>query len=158
MLAPFLVTGIGIAYVVARQTFRLTGLGTTRVEISSHPLHPGGTYPLFLSQSGHLKVNQLGLSLVCEETATYRQGTDTRIETMCVYDEQVYQRENFEVVPGQPFEDSFEMHIPESAMHSFQAPHNEVRWHLVVSGDLEHRSDYERRFPIVIHPSQSLEP
>ena len=158
MLLPFLIAGILIAVFVAKQAFRLTGLGTTRLEVSEHPLYPGGTYPLFLSQSGHLKVDQLDLSLVCEETATYRQGTDTRIETVQVYNESVYQRGNFEVVPGRPFEEEFEIQIPESAMHSFQVPHNEVRWLLLVTAALEHRSDYERRFPIVVYPGTSLKP
>ena len=67
-------------------------------------MHPGGEYQVFLSQTGRLSVKRLKLSLVCEEEATYRQGTDTRTESQKVFAQELFRREDFEIPPGIPFE------------------------------------------------------
>ena len=71
-----------------------TGIGPTLVEISGHPLLPGGNIDVFVSQSGRFKLARLDLRLVCEEEATYRQGTNTRSETREVFRQQVLRCES----------------------------------------------------------------
>ena len=44
------------------------------------------------------------------------------------------------------------MCVPDGAMHSFQADHNEVNWKLIVKGSVVGWSDYERVFQIVVNP------
>ena len=80
-VVPFAAIGLGAIVVLFRKLLVTTGIGPTLVEISDHPLRPGGQYRAFLSQSGRLSVNVLRVSLVCEEVATYRQGTNARSET-----------------------------------------------------------------------------
>jgi hypothetical protein len=122
------------------------------VEISDHPLRPGEECRLFVSQAGRLKMNSLEVLLVCEEAATYRQGTDTRTETREVCRQEVFRREGFEVRHGMPFEAECELVVPAGAMHSFKADHNEVNWRLVVRGNAAGWPDYKRAFPVIIHP------
>ncbi|HMC11219.1 MAG TPA: hypothetical protein VKH44_08005, partial [Pirellulaceae bacterium] len=44
---------------------------------------------------------------------------------------------------------------PPTAMHSFQSPHNLVRWKLVVRGEAETWPLFERGFPIVVYPGEA---
>ena len=151
-IVPFLVVGIILIVVLVRQLLVTTGIGPTMVEISDHPLVPGGRYRFFVSQTGRLQVNVLMVSLVCEEEATYRQGTDTRTETRQVYRREVYRREGFEVHRGLPFETECELSVPAGAMHSFKADQNEIQWKLVVEGDIAGWPDFKRDFPVIIRP------
>ena len=152
LVIPFLAGGIWLAVFLARQIFRMTGMGPTRIEISAHPLEPGRPYEVFLSQAGRLAMKSLEVWLVCDEKATYHQGTDTRTETRRVFQRRSFVRDNFEI-QGLPFESRCQFQIPPGAMHSFQAPHNEVNWKLIVKGSVVGWPDYERVFPIVVNPS-----
>jgi hypothetical protein len=40
-------------------------------------------------------------------------------------------------------------------MHSFQTPHNGVRWKLVVQGQVEGWPEFERGFAIVVYPGEA---
>ncbi|MCD4728355.1 MAG: hypothetical protein K8R46_11875, partial [Pirellulales bacterium] len=82
---PFVLVGFGAIVIFLRKLLVAAGIGPTRLEISDHPLHPGEKYRVFLSQSGRLDMNALRVSLTCEESATYRQGTETRTETREVF-------------------------------------------------------------------------
>jgi hypothetical protein len=149
---PFMIVGLGMVYYLIRQLLIATGLGPTHLEISDHPLLPGRHYDLFLSQAGRLKMNFLEIDLVCEEQATYRQGTDTRTEQRRVYQERVFERRKFDIPQGMPFEQQCRIEIPTGAMHSFSADHNEVQWKFVVRGEVLGWPKYERSFPIIVFP------
>jgi hypothetical protein len=149
---PFIAIGLFLIYGFFRQLLVTTGIGPTLVELSDHPLHPRGEYQLFLSQTGRLSVKCLTLSLICEEEATYRQGTDTRTESSKVFQQEILRRENFEIPPAIPFEIQVELRIPESAMHSFASAHNRIGWTLVVNGDVEGWPNFERSFPVILFP------
>jgi hypothetical protein len=153
LLAPFVLIGAGLIGYLIRQLLMATGIGPTFVEISDHPLKPGGQYRLFLSQAGRLKFRSLCVALVCEEEAAYRQGTNTRAETRQVYRQELLCREDFRIERGRPFESESELTVPEGAMHSFKADHNEIRWKVVVSGEPAGWPRYERAFRVIIHPA-----
>lgn len=150
---PFALIGIAALVVLIRQLLVTTGIGPTLVEISDHPLSPGGRYRVFLSQSGWLTVKTLTVSLVCEEVATYRQGTDTRTETREVYRAELFRRSDFEIRGGMPFEGDVELNVHDGAMHSFAANHNEIAWKLVVEGDVSGWPGFKRAFPVIICPA-----
>ena len=97
-------------------------------------------------------MNLLEIDLVCEEQATYRQGTDTRTEQRRVYAARVFERRKFDIPPGMPFEQQCRIEIPLGAMHSFQADHNAVQWRFVVRGEVTGWPKYERVFPIIVFP------
>jgi hypothetical protein len=154
----FALFGLGTIVVFLRQLLVTTGIGPTLVEISEHPLQPGGQYRLFFSQSGRLTVNAMRASLICEEAVTYRQGTNARTETREVFQQELFRREKFEIEAGLPFETEFELIMPADVMHSFKADHNEIIWSLVVHGDVAGWPDYKRSFPLVVRPAQGGDP
>lgn len=151
-IGPFVAAGIALIVYLVRQVVLANGVGPTRIEISDHPLAPGKPYDIFLSQAGRQEMNSLEVWLACDEKATYHQGTDMRTETRRVYDERCFVREKFEIHQGLPFESRCQVCVPDGAMHSFQADHNEVNWKLIVKGSVVGWSDYERVFQIVVNP------
>jgi hypothetical protein len=153
LVIPFAAAGVGLIVFLIRQLLITTGVGPTRVEISEHPLSPGHPYDVFLSQAGRLAMTSLEVWLACEEKATYRQGTDTRTETRRVYEQRCFVREGFQIHQGLPFESRCQIRVPEGAMHSFYANHNEVRWKLIVKGKVTGWPDFERVFQIVVNPA-----
>lgn len=142
---------LAVRYFV-RQMAIHTGLGPTNVEISHHPLIPGRPYELCVSQAGRVELRLLEVSLVCEEEATYHQGTDIRTECQTVFRHPVFRREQVRIAPSQPFEERATLVVPVHAMHSFQAPHNHVQWRIVVRGESAAWPPFERRFPVVVYP------
>jgi hypothetical protein len=153
LLVPLVLAGAWTIYALVRQILLTMGTGTTRMEIAEQPLHPGGKYEAFLSQTGRLHVRWLLVQLVCEERATYQQGTDTRTVTEVVYRETVFSERKFEIPPGGAFETHFTVPVPDAAMHSFTAHHNAVSWMLVVRGRMARWPEFERRFPLYIYPA-----
>lgn len=120
------------------------------MEVSAFPLVAGEPARLYLSQSGPLRVSFLRVTLVCEESARYRQGTDTRTEKRCVH-----RAARFAVEQDRPYEARCELAVPRSAMHSFRSDHNEVRWALVVEAELEGLPDCRQEYPLVVRPPQA---
>jgi hypothetical protein len=153
LVVPFAIAGIALVVYLIRQILITTGVGSTRIEISDHPLAPGNPYDLFLSQAGRLAMKSLEVWLACDEQATYRQGTDTRTEVRRVYESRCFVREGFEIHQGLPFESRCQIQVPAGAMHSFQASHNEVCWKLIVKGSVVGWPDYERVFQIIVNPA-----
>jgi hypothetical protein len=151
-VAPFVLIGIGLMIYLARQLLVTTGIGATRIEISTHPLRPGERYEILIAQAGRLSINSLEVLLACDEWATYRQGTDTRTESRRVCMRPVFRRESFEIHPGMPFESRCPLEIPRSAMHSFKTDHNEINWKLIVRGDVAGWPNFEREFPVFVYP------
>ena len=132
-----------------------TGMGMTTLEISELPLIPGRTYQVALAQHGHIRVNSLQLWLICEEEATYHQGTDIRTERREVYGEQFFERREFRIEPAAPFQAACSFSVPAGAMHSFQSQHNSISWKLAVRGQAEGWPPFERGFTVVMFPGQS---
>jgi hypothetical protein len=152
-LIPFALIGVALVWYTVKQLLITTGVGPTLVEISAHPLAPAGEYEVFLSQSGRLTMNAFRVLLVCEEQATYQQGTNSRTETCPVFQAEVFSREDFQIQRGMPLEVQATLHVPLGAMHSFKSTHNEVRWKLIVKGDVRGWPNYQREFPLLVYPA-----
>jgi hypothetical protein len=132
-----------------------SGMGQTTLEISDLPLIPGREYQASLVQQGNLLMRSLQVWLICEEEATFTQGTDIRTEIREVFRQSCFERCNFAIETGQPFSGTCQISVPLSAMHSFQSAHNVVRWKLVVRGEAEKWPVFERGFPVVIYPGDT---
>jgi hypothetical protein len=145
--------GVWAIYYFVRQMAILTGIGPTGVEISAHPFLPGNRYRVFISQAGRLHMRILELVLVCEEEATYHQGTDVRTDRAKVFAQQVFCRRNFDIKPGSPLEQECQIEIPSGAMHSFKSSCNAVQWKLLVRGHSRGWPRFERSFPVIVQPS-----
>jgi hypothetical protein len=153
VVVPFLGVAIWSIWFLFRQMSSLTLLGPTIVEIARHRLQPGQSCEVYLSQSGHIQLRRFALRLVCEEEATYQQGTDIRVERHRVVDVPLREEPKVALEPGQPFEFKTNCSIPVTAMHSFQSPHNRVLWSLRVVACPEVGKPFERSFPIIVYPS-----
>ena len=145
------VSGWSIFYFLQR-LWAFGRIGPTCVEISDLPLRPGHEYGIFLSQAGRFSLKWLRMNLICEEEATFHQGTDIRIEKREVYRQQVFQREVMRVAPGLPLKIEGDLKVPRHAMHTFRSAHNTVRWKLEVSGKPSAWPAFERVFPVIIYP------
>jgi hypothetical protein len=152
-IVPFLAVGIALVVVFARLLRFAAGIGPTLVEISDHPLLPGNCYRLFLSQSGNLRLKSIEVSLICEEEAVFRQGTNARTESREVFRQSLHVGAGAIIRPNEPLEAECDMPIPGEAMHSFRASHNQVQWKLIVQGEIVGWRSFQRSFPVVVRPS-----
>lgn len=152
-LIPFGTAG----YFASRWFFRLfrqlTGVGATTVEINELPLYPSRTYEVCIVQHGHLVFKQVRVLLLCEEEATFHQGTDLRFERKIVYSQCILEQGRCRVEPGRPLELRAEFKVPGYAMHSFQSAHNAIHWKIVVEGDAKRWPSFCRNFPVIVYPA-----
>lgn len=82
------------------------------------------------------------------ERATYRRGTKT------VTDESVF--EKLLIMESDNFQDMrsgrVRFAMPEFTMHSFETDNNEVRWKIMVHGDIKRWPDIDFHFPVQVYP------
>ncbi|HEY1603717.1 MAG TPA: DUF3592 domain-containing protein [Pirellulales bacterium] len=149
---PCVLIGVVFAWLLIRALRIATGIGPTLVEISANPLVPGGEYEVYMAQAGRLTIKRLDLKLVCEETTTYRQGTNTRKAIRRVYEQLLATCEQTAAGDSVSSEARATLTVPLDAMHSFKAAHNQIGWKFVVKGAAEQWPDFERSFPVVIRP------
>jgi hypothetical protein len=155
-----LTLGAGSLLLLASAGVLVVGLRArkTAVEISTHPVRPGEAFGVLLRQQGPLRLRRLRVSLVCEEKASYRQGTDTRTETRCVCRRNLLDRPDVVIERDMPLEWQGEAALPRGVMHSLKAAHNEVRWKLVVRGEPARLPAFNRDFPFVVVPPAGARP
>lgn len=158
LLGPFVAVGIAGVVLFVRGFVRATAVGPTQVEISDHPLRPGGRYDVLVAQGGTGVFGSLELALEVEEQATFRQGTDTRTERVVVWRHPLKAWNDVELSPGTRFESHATLHLPEDVMHSFHSEHNAVSWRFVVRGEPARWPGFRRVFPVVVFPAAGLPP
>jgi hypothetical protein len=132
-----------------RETIRI---GPTHVEVSDLPLYPGQRYEVSVFQAGKMKLASLKLSLVCEEHATYQEGTNLRNEVRKVHEQEILLNDPVEVTPQSPFSHVCEFVVSDNVMHSFQSSSNSVRWNIVLQGEMIRGSTFQRDFPVLVFP------
>lgn len=158
VLVPFAVVGVGGVVAFTRSLVLATAVGTTQLEISAHPLQPGGTYEALLAQGGTGAFRDLEMSLELEERATFRQGTDTRTDRLVVWRSPLGSWQGLQLSPGTRFEARATIHVPAAAMHSFASEHNAVNWRIVIRGRPTRWPAFTRAFPVVVFPLSPGEP
>ncbi|MEO0530256.1 MAG: DUF3592 domain-containing protein [Planctomycetota bacterium] len=145
-----------IGWFMTRATWRdarETGSGgVTRVEIDRHPLTSGESATATVMQFGPVRLRSLTVWLVCEEIATYRQGTDTRTATVEVVRRQLLNERRVEVAADEPLQFDLQVRTPTAGPHSFISANNEVRWLLEVEAVPVGRESAAQRFPLCVHP------
>lgn len=152
LLVPFLGVGVGGVMLFVRMFVQATAVGPTQMEISDHPLHPGGRYDILVAQGGTGIFRRLEVTLEAEEQATFRQGTDTRTERVVVWRQSVKTWHDIELSPGARFESQGSLKIPVDAMHSFHAEHNIISWRFVITAEPARWPGFRRVFPVVVVP------
>ena len=145
--------GVWLIWLCVRTSARSVTLGRTLAEISENPLRPGRQYETHYAQFGRMMLRRFRVLLVCDETSTYEQGTNTRTESRRVFSREVLSVRNVQVRPDEPFTVDETFSVPAEAMHSFRSAHNEINWKLIVEGRPKGWPPFERAFPLVILPS-----
>lgn len=156
IILPLATVGILMALWTVKKVHSATMLGPTLVELNQFPIARGETANLFLSQGGHLKIYWFNVLLVCEEEVVFTHGTNTRREIQRVFQRQLFCEENFEIKRAEPFETQFSLLIPQTAMHSFVSPHNQVKWKIIVQGTPANSPAFERAFPLIVLPESCV--
>ncbi len=152
LLVPFAAIGAWAFRAFFRLLRRTAGVGATLVEISDHPLVAGGSYQLWIRQTGRLALRRLRVELICEEETTYSQGTDIRIDRHVALSEILLTERDVRIDPHRPWEQQLRLELPAGTMHSFRSAHNAVCWKITVSGDSRPWPSFCRHFPVVVHP------
>lgn len=158
LLVPFSGVAIWALRSFLKQVRQIAGVGPTVVEISDHPLQPGGRYQLFVLQMGRMRLRSLRVKLVCEEESFFRQGTDVRSDQHVALSTELLSESPVRVDPQAPWEQQLEFELPSNVMHSFTATNNSVRWRLIVSGESRPWPSFCRSFPLVVHPPLMVPP
>ncbi|TWT40238.1 DUF3592 domain-containing protein [Botrimarina hoheduenensis] len=154
VVAPLAATSVWMIRSLWRDATSVGGFGATRAEIATHPLQPGQSVQGVVFQSGSGRIRLLTISLVCEEVATYEQGTDSRVATVEVVRETLVRERGLLVEPGQALELDFTITIPATGPLSFRSPHNEVRWSLETRLAPVRSAEATRRFPLCVYPPE----
>jgi hypothetical protein len=140
-VAGFFLLFVGVFWVLVVGQFvkewRLWRLGYPVVEVSALPLYCGETCDLLVTVPGPARLTRLRVAVVCEEEASYTEGTTTRKETRRVHDQELARHEGLVIERGERFSVRGSFHIPHGAMHSFAAGHNQVRWVVRVEGEAQ---------------------
>ena len=139
-----------------RKWLLMTAIGLPSLEISDYPLQVAGAYQLHLSQPGKIRLRLIEVFLVCEEIATYNQGTDIRTESNIILQQRLLRKRGIDLKPYHPFEETFELELPVDAMHSFRSNNNRIQWKIVVQGNASGWPSQERSFDITVVP-QAME-
>lgn len=147
--APFVLVGLGVvagAFYMGAQGMRWKGT----VVRGTSPIRPGDTfeYQARFGPSTPAVFLTFKTAILCEESVTYRVGTDTRHESKVVYEAPLDSAEN---VPRAEAEQAFgsgAVVFPADAMHTFKSSNNKLRWFfqmtIGVSGpDLKGRYEIE---------------
>lgn len=158
LLFPFTAVAIWALRAFLRQVRQIAGVGSTVVEISDHPLQPGGSYQLHVQQMGRMRLRSLRVELVCEEESFFRQGTDVRSDQHVALSKELLLERPVRVDPQAPWEQQLHFELPDNVMHSFSATNNSVRWRLIVSGEARPWPSFCRSFPLVVHPPLMVPP
>jgi hypothetical protein len=149
----FLITSLVLGAVFLKALRVFLAVGPTRVELAAHPLIVGQQVELHVAQEGSgLRVAEFEVVLLCEEQATYRQGTDTITDKKLVVRLPLLKQTHFQVDRDRPFEARGTLALPADAMHSFKAANNALVWKVRVRAELENGLDFERDHVVLVLP------
>ncbi len=139
-------------YNAFRRLLALTGVGPPALEVSEFPFVPGEKYQFHLSQPGRVRLQLLNVRLICQEEATFNEGTDVRTERQTVFEQRLLRRRGLDVRPDKPYTDEFELILPACTMHSFKSASNRVTWKIEVEAAPRGWPTQKRSFTISVLP------
>jgi hypothetical protein len=159
LVAVFALLGalvLGLAVVALLEEFPgIRRLRPARVQLSAHPLRPGGAYELAVQQPGPARLRVLRVVLLCETHVPYPDGeggTYDKIET--AFEAELLRREELRVEGGAPpFTARCPFSLPEDVPPSRDEEPRQVRWKVVVRG---RQTGFPLRFafdyPVAVFP------
>lgn len=149
---PISLAAIWSIYNVFQKLLALTAIGPPQLEVSRFPFVAGEQYQFHLTQPGRMRLKLVDVLLVCQEEATFNEGTDVRTEKKIVYESRLLRKRGVDAKPSEPFVSEFEMTIPPAAMHSFKSSNNRITWKIVIRSVASGWPRQERNFVISVLP------
>jgi hypothetical protein len=135
----------------ARRKIRSVRFGRrhpVEVELDRHPLVPGESAIACVRHPRGGRPAAMRVLLVQREQVRWRVGTDTRTETRVVQESLLAELDGDAVER----EVRIDFVVPETAMHSFEAPNNAVRWAIDVRRDIAGGGTHEEEAVFQVLP------
>jgi hypothetical protein len=149
-ISIFVAIGLGAIAALIHSILRIFN---PRIEIQSPPviLGPGVTTGLAFTITGNLqRLQTLTITLIGEEQATYRRGTDTHTDTSEFCALPLYEAHGSRISRR----GSLQLAIPVDAMHSFESSHNKIIWKVKLHGDIPRWPDVSETYTLNIVPKE----
>lgn len=124
-MVPFILVGFWLIWNIFKQIRNLKAPKVS-LRMKSTDWTSGKSVRIEWKAPDEPKLSELQVLLSCEESATYRRGTDTRTDTRVVTELPMC-KESVLFHRGQ-----FDFDIPPGLMPSFASDNNEVKWHIQV--------------------------
>ncbi len=149
-ISIFVAVGIGTIVAVLFNILRVFN-PTIKIQNASCVLFPGAEEDISFDISGNIaRLQSFTVTLVGEEQATYRRGTDTVTDTNEFFSSTLYKADSFNVARR----DEFKIVIPKAAMHSFKSSNNKIVWKLKVHGDVPRWPDVTEDYILNVNPKE----
>ena len=145
-------------YWLFRQFYLLRTGTDTFVEISEQPVSPGKTAEIFVSHTpGKLAVQQIEISLTCEETTRERTRrrdgtTGYKYNSQNLYNAIIFEDPNFQSLGFKTWEKSLELPIPSNARPSTDGVNTypQIRWWIAVKLTVPNMPDFTFEYVIEV--------
>ncbi len=151
-MIPFMLVGI---FVVAALIHQLLSLLNPYVEIalSTGTAVVGGQFDIaWQTSAGVRRIRNLSINIEGTESATYRQGTDTKTDTQLFAVVPVLET----MLPEQIKFGNAQIQIPANTMHTFEGAHNKVLWHVRVRGEIPYWPDVDEQYLFRVKPNDPV--
>ncbi len=159
VLGIFALIGLVMVFALAKTLLARAKLQPGVATASVHPVCLGESLEVRFTQRPKSTVNvrRVALTLLCRESATYRQGTNTYTKRHDVHTDE---REVVGPRTGDSFmtlegEETFQ--IPPEGMHSFEASRNQVTWMIETKTELAGWPDFTQQFELEVAPLRIAE-
>ena len=128
--------------------------GPPRLVVSVQPVFIGERFTVRFEQfyRRRCSLQHVALHLRCVEEARWQKGDQRLREQVEIHTRRHLLVPAGEVAPGTRLNGEVELCIPDQAMHSFSAPHNQVRWLLELEIAVAGGEGHREQFPLLVAP------
>ncbi|ADE53969.1 DUF3592 domain-containing protein [Coraliomargarita akajimensis] len=147
-IIPFVLVGILLIFGVFNALLGLSNPSFTLQLSEAQPCLGQGLRVSWSASKPLHKVQQLTLTLVGMETATYRRGSNSTTDTCCFYKEVLLDTDQ----ASQHELGELDIEIPAQLMHSFNGGNNAIKWEFQIEGTIQTWPDIEQTFPLTVRP------
>jgi len=151
-MIPFSIVGIGLIIGVIYYVLCLFN-PRPKLILSSSPVPMGKEVTVWWKVSGNTYVmKDFHIYLEGREEATYTRGTDSVTDKEVFSTINIFDTENPEYMK----EGSAGFTIPSDSMHTFDAPHNKVLWHIHLNSKINYWPDIKEEYEIMVFPENLI--
>lgn len=152
------VVGLFIIFSGAAMYYTRSKMGVPDIVLSKESLMVGEAFTLNFHHTfkNNITVEGINIRLLFRETATYKQGTDTRTVTH----EETF--EDFELPggdfrAGQMLANVYEMQIPVDGMHTMKVKRNQLQWFIRIEAVIPRLADFVEEREIIVLPQLAVQ-